>query len=83
MLLIWCIMVQRASVGADKIFIEPLMVSELREEVVYGACYETRLNEAGLAVCATPNVHIWVLLEPIHFSLCTANKEDRRWMIKR
>ena len=35
MLLIWCIMVQRASVGADKIFIEPLMVSELREEVVY------------------------------------------------
>ena len=35
MLMIWCIMAQRAPVGANKIYIEPRMVSELREEVVY------------------------------------------------
>ena len=53
-----------------------LVVSEV--DVVYGACYERRLNEGCSPPCATPNVHIWVLLLllPIHFSLCMANKED-------
>ena len=58
------------------------VASELNVEVVYQACYETRLNHPPSPPCATTNVHIWVLPEPIHFSLCMANKEDRRWMIK-